>query len=77
MNQISRHLDIQNLFYSSSYGLLGPSGCGKTSILRAVIARMRFDSGLVRVLGKEPGLFESGIPGPLVGYMPQVSCSTN
>ncbi|XP_074652584.1 ABC transporter G family member 20-like isoform X2 [Tubulanus polymorphus] len=53
------------------YGLLGPSGCGKTSFLRCVVGRLKADSGSLTVLGKIPGAINHGIPGPLVGYMPQ------
>ena len=59
-----------NIFYS--YGLLGPSGCGKTTILRCIVGRMSLDSGDITVLGKEPWAKGHGIPGSLVGYMPQV-----
>lgn len=54
------------------YGLLGPSGCGKTTILRAICGRVELDKGSITVFDSEPGSKESGIPGPVVGYMPQV-----
>lgn len=53
------------------YGLLGPSGCGKTTILRAICSRVKMDDGEIRCFGHEPGSKESGIPGKIIGYMPQ------
>nr|QUF59474.1 ATP-binding cassette transporter Abch-like1 [Brachionus angularis] len=60
-----------NVPIGAIYGLLGPSGCGKTTILRTVVGRISLDSGIVNVLGKEPGSRGHKIPGSLVGYMPQ------
>ena len=54
------------------YGLLGPSGCGKTTILRAICSRIKMEDGEVRCLGHSPGSYDSGIPGKIIGYMPQV-----
>ncbi|XP_056011638.1 ABC transporter G family member 20-like [Ostrea edulis] len=53
------------------YGLLGPSGCGKTTLLRCIVGRLQVDSGNVIVLGNRPGARGHGVPGHLVGYMPQ------
>jgi len=61
------------IFYSISYGLLGPSGCGKTTLLRCVVGRLKSSHGSVRIFGFKPGEPGSQIPGPAVGYMPQVS----
>lgn len=60
----------------SIYGLLGPSGCGKTTMLRCVVGRITPKSGQVRVFGYKPNQAGSRIPGPAIGYMPQVSCSS-
>lgn len=57
------------------YGLLGPSGCGKTTLLSCIVGRKKLDSGDIWVLGGRPGEKGSGVPGPRVGYMPQVSTS--
>lgn len=57
----------------SIYGLLGPSGCGKTTMLRCVVGRIKPRSGQVRVFGYRPNEAGSQIPGPAIGYMPQVS----
>lgn len=57
----------------SIYGLLGPSGCGKTTMLRCVVGRIKPRSGQVRVFGYRPNESGSQIPGPAIGYMPQVS----
>lgn len=54
------------------YGLLGPSGCGKTTLLRCIVGRMKPHQGYVRVFGYQPNEPGSHIPGPSVGYMPQV-----
>lgn len=61
-----------NVPEGSIYGLLGPSGCGKTTMLRCVVGRIKPKSGYVRVFGYEPNGLGSRIPGPAVGYMPQV-----
>ncbi|CAG0919958.1 unnamed protein product, partial [Notodromas monacha] len=53
------------------YGLLGPSGCGKTTLLSCIVGRLRLDAGEIRVFGQKPGHKDSGVPGSLVGYMPQ------
>ncbi|CAL8138000.1 unnamed protein product [Orchesella dallaii] len=53
------------------YTLLGSSGCGKTTLLSCTIGLQNVDSGDIRVFGCEPGAKESGVPGKLVGYMPQ------
>lgn len=57
----------------SIYGLLGPSGCGKTTMLRCVAGRLQPERGSIRVFGYTPNERGSQIPGPAVGYMPQVS----
>jgi ABC-type multidrug transport system ATPase subunit len=53
------------------YALLGSSGCGKTTLLRCVLGRLKPQSGMIRVFGREPGSPFSPVPGPGVGYMPQ------
>ena len=53
------------------YGLLGASGCGKTTLLRCCLGRLNTKSGSIRVLGKPPLSPGHGIPGRMVGYMPQ------
>eukprot|EP00092_Neocalanus_flemingeri_P011982 GFUD01012917.1.p1 GENE.GFUD01012917.1~~GFUD01012917.1.p1 ORF type:complete len:711 (+),score=110.14 GFUD01012917.1:57-2189(+) len=58
----------------SIYALLGPSGCGKTTLLSCILARKKIDSGVVLVNNRSPGDRKSGVPGSLVGYMPQDIC---
>ncbi|CAL8138002.1 unnamed protein product [Orchesella dallaii] len=53
------------------YTLLGSSGCGKTTLLSCTAGLQNVDSGDIRVFGCEPGAKESGVPGKLIGYMPQ------
>ncbi|PIK48583.1 putative ABC transporter G family member 23-like isoform X2, partial [Apostichopus japonicus] len=53
------------------YGLLGPSGCGKTTLLRCCLGRLNFNSGVVLTLGRPPNTAGHGVPGAMVGYMPQ------
>ncbi|KAI5645576.1 ABC transporter domain-containing protein [Phthorimaea operculella] len=55
------------------YGLLGASGCGKTTLLSCIVGRRRLNAGEIWVLGGRPGSPGSGVPGPRIGYMPQVS----
>jgi len=48
----------------------------KTTILSCMIGLRRLDSGIVRIFGKQPGDPDSGIPGKVLGYMPQVNRKT-
>ena len=58
---------------SCSFGLLGASGCGKTTLLRCILSSLDPEYGEITVLGMEPGIRSSHIPGRDVGYMPQVT----
>jgi ABC-type transport system involved in cytochrome bd biosynthesis fused ATPase/permease subunit len=60
------------LFCYCRYGLLGASGCGKTTLLSCIVGRRKLNSGDIWVLGGKPGSKGSGVPGPRIGYMPQV-----
>ncbi|GAB6022220.1 hypothetical protein CHUAL_006355 [Chamberlinius hualienensis] len=59
------------------YSLLGPSGCGKTTLLKCVIGRTAINEGILRVFGHNPRSKKSKLPGPQVGYMPQVIALTD
>lgn len=56
--------------------MLGPSGCGKTTLLRCIVGRIKPKQGYVKVFGYQPNEPGSQIPGPSVGYMPQVKISS-
>jgi len=56
-----------------SFRLLGASGCGKTTLLRCILSSLDPDYGDITLLGSEPGITQSHVPGRDVGYMPQVS----
>jgi ABC-type multidrug transport system ATPase subunit len=62
--------------FELSYGLLGPSGCGKTTLLRCIVGRLKPISGYIKVFGSIPGTKNACIPGPGVGFMPQVLQNT-
>ena len=53
------------------FALLGPNGTGKTTLIRSILGRLKYSSGIIRVFGIRPGSKHSDIPGPGVGYMPQ------
>jgi len=44
----------------------------KTTVLSCIVGTLKLDSGDVFVFGNKPGSPGSGIPGPEVGFMPQV-----
>jgi len=56
------------------YALLGPSGCGKTTLLSCILGRKNLRSGDITVFNGVPGDRAIGLPGGLVGYMPQDIC---
>ena len=56
------------------YALLGPSGCGKTTLLSCILGRKPLESGAISVFEGKPGDRRLGLPGPLVGFMPQDIC---
>ena len=56
------------------YALLGPSGCGKTTLLSCILGRKSLESGHIAVFGGCPGDRSLGLPGGLVGFMPQDIC---
>ena len=56
------------------YALLGPSGCGKTTLLSCILGKKSLQKGEILVCGARPGDRRAGLPGPLVGYMPQDVC---
>ena len=56
------------------YALLGPSGCGKTTLLSCILGRKELLSGSISVYGGVPGDRNIGLPGHLVGFMPQDIC---
>lgn len=55
-----------HLFSESSFST------GKTSLLRCVVGIRAPSGGRISVFGHTPGTPQSGIPGPGLGYTPQV-----
>jgi ABC-2 type transport system ATP-binding protein len=54
------------------FGLLGPNGAGKTSLLRMMATAMRPSSGSLRLLGRDPGSYDSRREiRRRLGYLPQ------
>lgn len=51
-------------------GFIGPSGSGKTTTVRLMTGILRPDRGSVRVLGKDPAVFDARTRAR-IGYMPQ------
>ncbi|CAG2168695.1 unnamed protein product [Oppiella nova] len=49
------------------FALLGPNGTGKTTLIRLILGRLKYSSGIIRVFGIRPGSKHSDIPGPGVG----------
>ena len=71
------HLDVVGCFVVAPYLFytiksIYSSTKGKTTILRTIIGAVELDDGSVSVFNKQPGTLDSGIPGPIIGYMPQV-----
>ena len=56
------------------FALLGPSGCGKTTLLSCILGRKDVKAGEIRVFNGAPGDRSIGLPGGLVGFMPQDIC---
>lgn len=63
-------IDWNEMYYIClfSYGLLGSSGCGKTTILGCIVGRKKYEQGQITLFGEK----NVGVPGNIVGYMPQV-----
>ncbi|OXA60605.1 ABC transporter G family member 23 [Folsomia candida] len=53
------------------YGLLGPSGCGKTTLISCLVGLQKLNCGRIEIMGRNIETYENGIPGGLLGYMPQ------
>ena len=63
--------DISMVTASGSLlGIIGPSGAGKTTTIRLILGALKPDSGVVRVLGEDPGHFRRKTR-ERIGYMPQ------
>lgn len=47
------------------------NNAGKTTLLSCIVGLRKLTKGKIYVCGKKPGEKGSGLPGRLVGYMPQ------
>ncbi|XP_035716477.1 ABC transporter G family member 23 [Folsomia candida] len=56
------------------YALLGPSGCGKTTLLSCIVGVQQLNEGKIELFGRNVSTFKNGMPGGLVGCMPQETC---
>ncbi|OXA40401.1 ABC transporter G family member 23 [Folsomia candida] len=56
------------------YALLGPSGCGKTTLLSCIVGTQQLNQGRIELFGRNVSTFRNGMPGSLIGYMPQDTC---
>ena len=69
LNELSMRVNRGTIF-----ALLGPSGCGKTTLLSCILGRKDVKAGDIRVFSGAPGDRSIGLPGGLVGFMPQDIC---
>ena len=59
--------DVELSIEAGDYlAVLGPNGGGKSTLLKLILGLIRPDSGVIRILGREPG--EAG---GRIGYLPQ------
>ncbi|OXA40394.1 ABC transporter G family member 23 [Folsomia candida] len=56
------------------YALLGPSGCGKTTLVSCIVGIQQLSEGKIELFGRNVSTFRNGMPGSLIGYMPQETC---
>lgn len=52
------------------FGLLGPNGAGKSTLMNAILGLIRFNSGSVKILGRDFSTHASEIK-RMIGYVPQ------
>ena len=63
---------VSCLLGSGVTGLLGPNGAGKTTLLRIIATALPADSGVLRVLGEDPGTAAGRLSvRRRMGYLPQ------
>lgn len=68
-----KHRGVSNVSFHVSegdiFGFLGPNGAGKSTTIRSMLGLIRYDSGSIRIFGKDNKKYREDILND-IGYMP-------